>query len=68
MPIVRELVVKGVTGDALPNPARHRKRGIVSEGNKSDGGNNLRTYRLLFPAKAEPRPCPVEGCSGWAST
>ena len=37
------------------------KGGLVSEGNKADRGNNPITYRLEFPAKAGPRPCPVEG-------
>ena len=30
-------------------------------------GDNPSTYRMAFTAKAVPRPCPVEGCSGQAS-
>ena len=40
-------------------------------GQKGDGGgwgNEPRTYRMAFPEKAGPRPCPVEGCSGQAAT
>ena len=47
------------------------KGGLVSEGGKADGsdrGNGPRTYRMEFPVRAVPRPCPVEGCSGQAST
>ena len=44
------------------------KGGLGSEGDKADEGNNPRTYRLAFPARAGPRPCLVEGCSDWAST
>ena len=44
------------------------KGGLGSEVDKADGGNEARTYILAFPAKALPRPCPVEGCSGQAST
>ena len=32
MPGVREGVVKGVTGDALPNPARRGERGVGIRG------------------------------------
>ena len=44
------------------------KGGLGSEGDESDGGDKPRTYRLAFPARVGPRPCPVEGCSGRAST
>ena len=44
------------------------KGGLVPEGKKADGGNNTRTYGMVFPAKAGPRPFPVKGCSGQAST
>ena len=47
------------------------KGGLVSEVGEvdgDDGDKNPRTYRLVFPARAGPRPCPVEGCSGWALT
>ena len=42
------------------------KGGLVSEGYKSDGGNNPRTYRIVFPVSEGPRPCLAEGCSGRA--
>ena len=28
------------------------------------GDDDPRTYRMVYPAKAGPRPCPVVGCSG----
>ena len=37
-------------------------------GNKEDEGDKPRTYRMTFPEKEGPMPCPVEGCSGWAAT
>ena len=43
------------------------KLGLVSEGGGSDGVDNPRTYRMTFPARAGPRPCPVKWCSGRAS-
>ena len=33
-----------------------------------DMGNNPSTYRMVFTAREGARPCPVEGCSGLAST
>ena len=47
------------------------KGGLVSERGEadgSDGGDDPRTYRMAFPVWEGPRPCPVEGCSGRAST
>ena len=41
---------------------------LEQEGDKAAEGNNPSTYRMTFNAKAVPRPCPVEGCSGQAST
>ena len=41
---------------------------LGQEGDKAAGGDNPRTYRMAFPEKAGPRPCPVEGCSGQVST
>ena len=41
---------------------------LGQEGNEAEGGNKTRTYRMMFPDKDVPRPCPVEGCSGWSST
>ena len=39
------------------------------DGDKADGdGDKPRTYKMSFLTKAEPRPCPVKGCSGRAST
>ena len=43
------------------------KGGPEPEGEEAYGGNDPRTYRLAFLAKAGPRPCPAEGCSGQAS-
>ena len=41
------------------------KGGLGSEGDEVDGGNNEpRNYRMAFPTRAGPRPCPVEECSG----
>ena len=49
---------------------QHRvsKGGLGSEGGVADRGDEPRTYRMSFPARARPRPCPVEGCSDWVST
>ena len=45
------------------------KGGLGSEGDDSDGfGKEPRTYKMTFPMRVVPRPCPVEGCSGRAST
>ena len=44
------------------------KRGLGQEGDEEAGGDKPRTYMMDFPAKAGPNPCPVEGCSGRAST
>ena len=44
------------------------KGGLGSEGVGYVGGDDPRTYRLAFPAKAGPRPFTVEGCSGQALT
>ena len=44
------------------------KERLGPEGNKSDGGDEPITYTMTFPDKAVHRPCPVEGCIGWAST
>ena len=42
---------------------------LGSEGDEADGiGDETRTYKMAFLMKAEPRPCPVKGCSGRAST
>ena len=41
---------------------------LGSKGDKANGGDNLRTYILVFPDISVPRPCPVEGFSGQAST
>ena len=39
------------------------------EGDEADGGGDEpRTYKMTFLTKAEPRPCPIKGCSGRAST
>ena len=44
------------------------KGGLVPGGYDADGGNDPITYRMVFPVKTGPRPCPVKGCSGWDST
>ena len=44
------------------------KGGLWQEAEEEFGGDGPRTYRMAFPAKAGPRPGPVEGCSGRAST
>ena len=44
------------------------KGGPGQEGNIEGGGDDTRMYRMEFPEKAGPRPCPVEGCSVQAST
>ena len=39
------------------------------EGDEAErGGENKRTYKMEFPKRAGPIPCPVEGCSGRALT
>ena len=60
----RKALVKGslVTHHQTQNSL---EKGVLgSEGDKADKGNNLRTYRLVFPAKTGPRPFSFEGCSG----
>ena len=37
---------------------------LGQEGDEEYRGDLPRTYRMPFPMKAGPRPCPVEGCSG----
>ena len=32
------------------------------------GGDDPRTYKMAFPTRVGPRPCPVKGCSGLASS
>ena len=42
---------------------------LVSEGENIDGGGDEpRTYKMVFPTRAGPRPCPVKGYSGQALT
>ena len=41
---------------------------LGQEGDEASEGNKPSTYRMTFTAKDGPRPCPVEGCSGHAST
>ena len=40
------------------------KWGSGQEGNEEVKGKDPRTFRMVFSAKAGPRPCLVEGCSG----
>ena len=44
--------------------------GLGKKGNEGDkdGGNNTKNFKIAFPEKAAPRPCPVEVCSGRAAT
>ena len=44
------------------------KDSLVQEGDEAAKGENPRTYRMAFTVKYGTRPCPVEGCSGQAST
>ena len=44
------------------------KGGSGKVGKNEVGGDDPRNYRMAFPAKTGPRPCPVEGCSGQAAT
>ena len=42
---------------------------LGSEGDEADGGgDDPRTYKMAFPVRVGPRPFPVKGCSGRAST
>ena len=38
------------------------KGGFGLKGDEADRGDEPKTYRIAFPAKAGPRPYPVEGC------
>ena len=44
------------------------KGSLGSEGGGVDGGDEPRNYSMAFPARAGTSTCPVEGCSGQAST
>ena len=44
------------------------KGGLGPADDKASRGNNPRTSRMEFPAKAGPRPCAAEGCSRWLLT
>ena len=44
------------------------KGGLGKVGNNEGGGSDPSTYRMVYPEKSVPRPCPVEGCSGRAET
>ena len=44
------------------------KGGLGLEGDEYNGGDEPITYRMTFPAKVIPSPCPVKGSGGWAST
>ena len=65
---VQEGTGKGVPGGALPNPAWRGERGLGQVENKESRGDDPRTYRMDFTAKAGPISCPVEACSGRAAT
>ena len=41
---------------------------LGQEGDEAAEGDNPSTYRMTFTANDVPRPCPVDGCSGQAST
>ena len=44
--------------------------GAGQKDNEGDGNevNDPRTFRMMIPEKAGPRPCPFEGCSVQAAT
>ena len=44
------------------------KGGLGQEGGKECGGDEPRTFRIVFPAKKGPSPWPVEGYSGQTAT
>ena len=44
------------------------KGGLGQEGGREARGDNTRTYRMLFPAKAGTMPYTVKGCSAQVST
>ena len=44
------------------------KVGSGQEGYKEGRSDEPRTFRMEFPAKAGPRPCLFEGCSGRVAT
>ena len=44
------------------------KWGSGKEDDKEGRGDEPRTFRMVFPEKTGPRPCPVEGFSGRAGT
>ena len=44
------------------------KGALRQEGNREGGGDKPRMYKMTFPAKAVPKPCPVESCSGQTAT
>ena len=44
------------------------KGGLGQEVDEEGGDKNSRTFGMVFPAKAGPRPCPVEGCNGRSAT
>ena len=58
----------GITGCPPPNPERRDKRGGGAESYEGEKGDKPITFRMTFPEKAVPRPCPVEGCSGQSAT
>ena len=48
---------------------RQTQHGMAkAEGYKEAGGYKPRNYRMEFPAKSGPRPCPFKGCSVQVST
>ena len=64
----RKETVKGSLVTHLQTQHGVAKGRLGPEGDKEDGGDDTRPYRMALPANAVPRPCPVKGCSGWAST
>ena len=68
LPGLREGFGEGVNGHVPQNPAQSEKMGMGKEGYEEVRGNKTRTFRMAFPEKAGPRPCPVEGCSVQAET
>ena len=68
LPRVWEGIFKGVASDALPNPVQSGERRVGEGGRREGGGDDPRTFRMLFTAKVVTRPCQVEGCSGRVAT
>ena len=67
-PEYRKDLMRGSLAAHCQNQHGVTKGGTVQEGKIEGRGDEPRTYRMVFLAKAGLRHCPVEGCSGRAST